>query len=249
LLRVPALRFPVEVSAVVAFAAALAGVWYTYHAVLLTNDGLEIANTALEEERDDRDEDRINRAWSLIAAAKTEDTGNMGLIQAVETLVARGIDLREIRLPGAYLNGLEAPGAILIQAHLRGAKLVRAELNRAHLAKADLSDADLFKAKLAKAKLGKAILIGTNLSEADLSGTDLIKATSVETDPIKATSVETDVRKADLRETILSGADLSGANFIQTQTLTQQQLDEACGDEATKLPPGLTVQPCAQAER
>jgi hypothetical protein len=26
--------------------------------------------------------------------------------------------------------------------------------------------------------------------------------------------------------------------------LTQDQLDDACGDEATKLPSGLTIRPC-----
>jgi len=27
-------------------------------------------------------------------------------------------------------------------------------------------------------------------------------------------------------------------------SLTQEQLDEACGDEKTKLPPGLSIKPC-----
>ncbi len=39
--------------------------------------------------------------------------------------------------------------------------------------------------------------------------------------------------------TNFAGADLTGA-----RGLTQQQLDEACGDEETKLPPDLTIEPC-----
>ena len=54
--------------------------------------------------------------------------------------------------------------------------------------------------------------------------------------------------------TILNGADLTGAktsitSFLGTDLrhvkgLTQAQLDVACGDAATKLPPGLRVHNC-----
>ena len=52
----------------------------------------------------------------------------------------------------------------------------------------------------------------------------------------------------------LSGADLTGAktsitSFLGTDLshvkgLTQAQLDVACGDSKTKLPPGLTIHTC-----
>jgi type II secretory pathway pseudopilin PulG len=38
-------------------------------------------------ELENREEDRVNRAWSLVAAAK-EVQGNIGLIEALETLNA-----------------------------------------------------------------------------------------------------------------------------------------------------------------
>jgi type II secretory pathway pseudopilin PulG len=74
----------------------------------------------------------------------------------------------------------------------------------------------------------------------------------------------TDLRGADLREAHLEGANLSeahleranlrGAHFEEAylheaQGLTQAQLDQAFGDEKTKLPEGLTVRAWDQAKR
>jgi Pentapeptide repeats (8 copies) len=43
----------------------------------------------------------------------------------------------------------------------------------------------------------------------------------------------------DLSDTNLIGADLSGANLIEAQNLTQEQLEQALGDENSQLPPHL----------
>lgn len=48
-----------------------------------------------------------------------------------------------------------------------------------------------------------------------------------------------DFRDADLRRANISGVDLSSA-----RGLTQDQLDEACGDGATRAPKGLVVRAC-----
>ncbi len=45
----------------------------------------------------------------------------------------------------------------------------------------------------------------------------------------------------------LSKADLRGANLTDVKNLTQTQLNQACVDEHTKLPKGLTrPEPCAE---
>ncbi len=49
----------------------------------------------------------------------------------------------------------------------------------------------------------------------------------------------------------LQGADLRGANLqetdlLPTEGLTQEQLDLACGDAETKLPPGMFIKPCPE---
>jgi uncharacterized protein YjbI with pentapeptide repeats len=64
-----------------------------------------------------------------------------------------------------------------------------------------------------------------------------------------------DMYRAIVPRSVFHGADLSAVNFdsafiyrsrfegadlSQVKGLTQAQLDSACGDDATKLPPGLT---------
>jgi hypothetical protein len=51
---------------------------------------------------------------------------------------------------------------------------------------------------------------------------------------------------ADFMEADLSEVNLSGANMRTAVGLTQEQLDEACGDRQTQLPLGLTIKPCPQ---
>ncbi len=82
-------------------------------------------------------------------------------------------------------------------------------------------------------------LSGTVLSEADLRGANLSKAYLFEADLSKA-----DLRGADLSEADLSEADLTGADLSGVQYLTQGKLDAACGDDETKLPEWLTIEPC-----
>ncbi|HZB84537.1 MAG TPA: pentapeptide repeat-containing protein [Rubrobacteraceae bacterium] len=94
-------------------------------------------------------------------------------------------------------------------------------LSRADLKQADLSGAYLFGADLSGADLHQAILIGADLRGARLQG-------------------------ANFEEANLSGANLSGANLMyanlyeadlhQASHLTQEQLEQAFGDEYTKLP-------------
>jgi uncharacterized protein YjbI with pentapeptide repeats len=78
----------------------------------------------------------------------------------------------------------------------------------------DLSLADLRGAVLRKANLSRAVLRGANLSGADLS-------------------------RANLSGAALGLADLSGANLSGAEDLTQEQLEEANGDESTRLPSDL----------
>ncbi|MEN3540340.1 pentapeptide repeat-containing protein [Microbispora sp. ZYX-F-249] len=100
---------------------------------------------------------------------------------------------------------------------LRTSELVRASAGgRAP----DRRGADLIGARLRKADLRGANLRGAYLIGADLRGADLRWA---------------DLIGADLRGADLGGADLTGSVF-----LTQVQVNAAKGDEATKLPAGLT---------
>jgi len=97
-------------------------------------------------------------------------------------------------------------------------------LGRVNLKNVDLSGAYLVGAYVSKAYLPEATLSRATLSRADLSGADLSGA---------------DLSRADLSGADLSGADLSGANLSRAENLTQEQLEQASGDEYTKLPEGL----------
>ena len=57
---------------------------------------------------------------------------------------------------------------------------------------------------------------------------------------------EADLREANLQEARLRGANLQGAELRGLIGLTQEQLDLACGDAETKLPPGMFIKPCPE---
>jgi uncharacterized protein YjbI with pentapeptide repeats len=101
-----------------------------------------------------------------------------------------------------------------------------------------LADANLRGAILIGADLNDAFLAGTNFHEAILGG-----ANFRETDLSYAS-----LHDANLHNANLSGTDLSGANLRGARNLTQSQLGEACGNQPTELPAGLTIKPCDKSE-
>jgi hypothetical protein len=90
----------------------------------------------------------------------------------------------------------------------------------------DLHETNLSGANLVGANLVGAILSGANLSEARLSTADLSRARLH-----NANLMGANLWFATLSEAYLEGADLS-----TTKNLSQAQLEEATGDETTKLP-------------
>jgi uncharacterized protein YjbI with pentapeptide repeats len=254
--------FLAEFLAAVAIVIALIGFW------------LDLQN---------REEDRVNRAWSLVATAK-EVQGNVGLIEALETLNSRSINMSQLQVPKAYLFGAKLSAASLFMANLGGANLggvnldgarlgaanlAEADLRKASLVNADLSGANLNRADLRLVKLNGADLAAANLTEANLGranlgGADLHAAGLAEADLTDASLFIADLSEADLRGANLSRADLRwanldnanldgtnlrkanlrGTNLRRADNLTEDQLNGACGDSETKLPPGLTITLC-----
>ena len=124
-------------------------------------------------------------------------------------------------------------------------------------------------AAVAKIRGGIVDCVGCDLKGADLSNTcvkehDLHGADFTGADASLMCMSFADFTGARFRDTELSGANLSGAkmdgadltgaktsiaSFLGTDLrkvkgLTQKQLDVACGDAKTKLPPGLKVHTC-----
>jgi uncharacterized protein YjbI with pentapeptide repeats len=157
---------------------------------------------------------------------------------------------KEVRLSGAYLSGAE-----LSRVDLSGADLSKANLSRASLVEADLEEAIFEGANLSGAYLSGAKLGGVDLSGADLSGTDLSGAKLGGVDLSEADLSGADLsganlgsasmpilNRAALEGANLSGANLSGANLsaaLRGGPLTQEQIEQATGNEQTKLPEHL----------
>ncbi|KEF43316.1 MAG: hypothetical protein ER33_00800 [Cyanobium sp. CACIAM 14] len=81
-----------------------------------------------------------------------------------------GIDLDQIRIPGALWQGVNLSGSTLRTTNLRRVDLAGADLRRADLSGADLRDADLRGADLREADLRGADLRGALLEGAELQG-------------------------------------------------------------------------------
>lgn len=127
---------------------------------------------------------------------------------------------------------------------LRGANLREAGLRGLSLSNADLSGADLFGAYMGPDDPGGGLgggqsegadLSGTNLSGAELSATTLEKA------DLSGANLSGAVLGSILCDADLSNADLSGADLRRAKTscITQDQIEQANGDETTLLPDHL----------
>lgn len=107
-----------------------------------------------------------------------------------------------------------------------GASFAGAELQRSDFSEARLNGALFEKAELGRANFNKAVLSGVRFPLANLARADL--STSIFEGPI-------DFGKAFMFLTRIEGLDLSAATGLE-----QAQVDIACGNAETKLPPGLT---------
>ncbi|MEJ7631323.1 MAG: pentapeptide repeat-containing protein [Rubrobacteraceae bacterium] len=149
------------------------------------------------------------------------------------------IDLHSTDLRGAYLAETD-----LRVANLQEVDLQEANLLRANLWAANLRGADLRRARLEFTNLSGAFLKGANLQAATLAGAELRLAELDEMKLQQAILVGADLWSAQLWGANLSGANLGaaklhGAHLEGTVGLTQEQIDEAHGDEITELPNGL----------
>jgi len=151
---------------------------------MITLAGVLITVAGFWYDRSARVENRVHQAWTLVAS---NDGGNIGLIEALEFLNDKGIDISSLDLSNAHLHAVKLEGANLNHGNFR--------------------NAELSKSMLAKAKLGAAKLHGAKLFGADLTGATLAKA-----DLTRAK-----LRGADLRSVNLDAAILVGATLIDAK--------------------------------
>jgi uncharacterized protein YjbI with pentapeptide repeats len=120
-------------------------------------------------------------------------------------------------------------------------KLFYADLSSANLKGTD-SQENMF--VLDNANLRGANLTGANLEYISMEGSILRYIHLVDTDLSNANLSNVDLGRAyfenvDLSGANLSGTDLSGVDLRDSTGLTQEQIDEAIGDERTQLPDDL----------
>src|SRR5215217_6346807 len=124
-------------------------------------------------------------------------------------------------------------------ANLQGAYLYRPYLYAAYLYKADLQEANLYGANLDGANLQEANLRGANLYAADLQGA-ILQGAYLQGAPLASSALQgANLYGANLQGAYLHGADLREANLQGATGLTQEQLEQATGDEHTQLPEGF----------
>jgi hypothetical protein len=141
-------------------------------------------------------------------------------IQAVVTVLGRRERHHETSDTSLSLGGgLDLRKADVSDAHLEGAFLQGAHLEGANFLRAHLEGAFLW-----RAHLEGAVLTEAHLERAFLQGAHLEAAF---------------VAAAYVEEAILTDAHLEGAHLNVALKLTQQQVDSAFTDDATKLPSGL----------
>lgn len=114
---------------------------------------------------------------------------------------------------------LEARGLNLSGARLRQADLSLAVMNRTRFSNADLRDVEAYGGVFSSSNFSGANLTNASFVGAYLDGANFSGAT-------------------------LNGANFSGASLQRTTGLTQGRLNQACGDEATQLPRGMSIPAC-----
>jgi uncharacterized protein YjbI with pentapeptide repeats len=140
------------------------------------------------------------------------------------------------------------------------------ECVRCDLTKGQLAHGFFQLANFVEADLSGANFDGANLAGAQLDNAKAVNASFVYTNFSGTKLLGTDLRGADLSHawlnwTWFAGANLEGTNFANARMpgtqlyntdlskavgLTQDQIDTACGDASTKLPPGLRVPQCVK---
>ncbi|MBX9614099.1 MAG: pentapeptide repeat-containing protein [Caulobacteraceae bacterium] len=119
----------------------------------------------------------------------------------------------------ADLSGLEARGLNLSGARLRQADLSLSIMNRTRFSSTDLRDVEAY----------GGVFSSSNFNRADLT---------------HASFVGTFLEGSSFSGATLTGTNFSGARLTRATGLTQRQLDTACGDATTALPPGLRIPAC-----
>ena len=139
----------------------------------------------------------------------------------------------------SVMGSLDGPRKRILVRFLYESRLLNVNNPMVDLSGADLREADLNRSNLPRSSLCGVRLRGANLSRATLSGSDL--SGSDLRDSSNGKLVRTNLTRANLLRTNLSNTDLRGVDLRRAKNLTQEQIEQALGDERTQLPIGLRL--------
>ena len=131
-------------------------------------------------------------------------------------------------------GGADCPHCNLFQANLGNKELKGRNYAGARLRQSDLSLSVFNHSTFAGADLRDVNAYGALFTDASFAGANLTNATFV----------GAYLEGANFRGARLTGVNFAGAEMDRAVGLTQQQLDEACGDDTTRLPRGYRIPPC-----
>lgn len=167
-----------------------------------------------------------------------------------------GAQFSETDLSLANLSGTNLTNASMVKVHamrawfensdLTSAVIRKSEMTRASFSGANLTGADLSQSEFNRAIFKDAQLSGVNFAKAELARADLTGHQLAGIDFSYANLSRADFRGTSLGDALMDGSymfltRIEGADLSNVSMLNQDQLDLACGDDATKLPAGLTV--------
>src|SRR6185503_6861560 len=131
-------------------------------------------------------------------------------------------------------DGSSCPHCNLFQADFSSHRMTGRNFAGSRLRQADLS----------AAVMNHAVFAGGDLRDVNAYGGVFSSAVFARADLTHASFVGAYLQGANFSGAKLEGTNFSGAEMSRARGLSQRQLDEACGDEATTLPRGLRVPRC-----
>jgi uncharacterized protein YjbI with pentapeptide repeats len=122
--------------------------------------------------------------------------------------------------------------------------LFQADFSNLELKSRDYAGARLRQADMSAAVMNYTIMAGADLRDVNAYGAVFTGVSFAGANMTNASFVGTYLEGANFRGATLTGVNFSGAEMDRAIGLTQRQLDGACGDATTTLPPGLRIPTC-----
>jgi uncharacterized protein YjbI with pentapeptide repeats len=196
------------------------------------------------------------QVWLMVNSAIEQKATGVSIIIGLEHLNKNGEMLRDLKLDGFDLSGINFQNAQLANASFKGsileckrekecsnfkkANLYQSNFYDAHLSKIDfretnLIDANLQKAYLEQAKFQNAYLYEANLEEAELKGAKFQGA------DLEKTNLKDAIMCGDVFDQATSSKKYICANFIGAKNLTAEQVksaknwEKACYDRELRI--------------